>query len=48
MFEFLVFFFHTLPDAVLGPLGQLSDVISDMAPEFLRDALHVLFTALLN
>ena len=39
---------HALPPAVLDELGTLSDLISDMSPEFIRGIEHVVFTMLLN
>ena len=39
---------HALPTPILNELGQLSNLISDMSPEFLRGIEHVIFTLLLN
>lgn len=39
---------HALPPTVLDELGQLSDLISDLSPEFVRGIEHVVFTMLLN
>ena len=32
----------------MNMLGQLSDMFSDLMPEFLRPVLHIIFTFLLN
>ena len=39
---------HMLPPSILTILGIMSDVMSDMSPEFVRPMLHVLFAYLLN
>ena len=39
---------HALPVDVLVALGQLSDVVSDLSPEFVRGIEHIAFTLLLN
>ena len=39
---------HTLPPQLLDELGTLSDLISDLSPEFVRGIEHVVFTMLLN
>lgn len=39
---------HALPAQLLDELGQISDLVSDMSPEFLRGIEHVVFTMLLN
>ena len=39
---------HMLPPHLLNELGQLSDLVSDLSPEFIRGIEHVIFTMLLN
>jgi hypothetical protein len=39
---------HTLPAPVLNELGQLSDLVSDLSPEFIRGIEHIVFSMLLN
>ena len=39
---------HLLPAPTLNELGAVSDIISDVSPEFLRGIEHVIFTCLLN
>lgn len=39
---------HLLPAEILNELGAMSDVISDMSPEFIRAFEHIVFTMLLN
>lgn len=39
---------HLLPAEILNELGTISDVISDLSPEFIRGIEHVIFTMLLN
>ena len=48
MFFILCMLMHMLPGPVLDALGQASNVISDMSPEFMRSFEHVIFTLLLN
>lgn len=48
MFTLLCMLMHTLPAPILNELGQLSNHVSDMSPEFLRGIEHVAFTLLLN
>ena len=39
---------HMFPPDVLDTLGAISDVVSDLSPEFLRGIEHVVFAILLN
>ena len=39
---------HTLPAPILNELGQLSNYVSDLSPEFIRGIEHIVFTMLLN
>ena len=48
MTVFLCTLLHMLPPTVLNELGQLSDLVSDLSPEFIRGVEHVIFTMLLN
>lgn len=48
VFFILCMLMHALPAPVLDVLGQASNHISDMSPEFLRGIEHIVFTMLLN
>jgi len=48
LFTIMCTLVHLLPAPILSEFGAVSDVISDMSPEFLRGIEHVIFTCLLN
>lgn len=39
---------HLLPAEILNELGTISDIISDVSPEFIRGIEHIVFTMLFN
>lgn len=47
-FIILAYVIHLLPSPVLDMLGQMSDIISDMSPTWIRGIEHVVFKLLLN
>ena len=48
LFFVLCMLVHALPAPIINELGAISDIVSDMSPEFIRGIEHIVFTMLLN